>query len=166
MSGWTVAISIASSAMQFMAQQQQQQAQIQQANYRAAVERNNAIIAQQNADAIEKSGEVAKSDRRELIQRHIGTVKAVQAANGFLVDDDEDSTNVLARADVAAVGATDILRLDDRIKDAKRRALIQKDKSTTQAGLFDLKASDSGGLAGVGTLLGGAADTALLIKND
>jgi hypothetical protein len=165
MSGFTIAATIASTAMSFVAQRQQAQAQAQQANFQAAVARNNAIIARQNADAIEKSGKVAEQERRELIQRHIGTAKAVQAANGFLVDDDEDSTNVQERAAVAEAGALDILRIRDRVDDEQRRALIQGDQFTAQAGLFDLKGADAGSsAAGFGTLLAGAADVAILAK--
>ena len=158
---------VAGLAMSAMGAAQQAQAQRRQDLYRAQVARNNAQIARQNAAYIQKSGEVAKSERRELIKRHIGTVKAVYAANGFLVDDpDPDSTSAQSLAAVAEAGELDILRLDDRIKDEKRRALIQGEHFIAQAGLFELSGADrSGGIVGLGTLLSGAGETALKLKS-
>ena len=160
MSGFSIAIGlgVVSTGLGFIAQRQQAQAQRNQANFQAQVARNNAIIAQQNAAQIEKKGKIAEQDRKRLIRQTIGAAKAGQAAQGFLVDDDEDSTNVQHVADLAEAGQLDILRIRDNMESEKRRALIQGDQFTAQAGLFDLKAADSGSsLAGFSTLLGGAA---------
>lgn len=146
---------------------QQASAQRDRDRYQEAVARNNAIIAAQNAEAIRESGEVAKSERRELIKRHKGTVKAVFAANGFLVDDpDPDSTVTQTLAAAVEAGELDINRLDDRVKAEQRRAQIQGDQFVAQARLFDLKASQSSPFGSFATtLLGDAGDVALKLKS-
>ena len=84
-----------------------------------------------------------------------------QAANGFLVDDTEDSTNVQMVADLAAAGELDILKMQDNTNREERRALIQGDNFTADASLFGLQASSiSPGLAGGATLLAGASKVA------
>lgn len=129
------------------------------ANYQAAVARNNAIIAQQNAAAIVDRGEQEKADLRRHIRLVKGTAAPIQAAKGWLVDDTEDSTVAQQRADLAEAGALDILRLDDKIQLRKREALIQGQNYQTQAGLFDFEASTSSpGGAFAGTLIAGAGD--------
>lgn len=134
-------------------------ADIARSNYQAAVARNNATIAQQNAAAIVDRGEQEKADLRRHIARIKGTAAPIQAAKGWLVDDTEDSTVAQQRADLAEAGALDILRLDDKIQLRKREALIQGQNYQTQAGLFDFEASTSSpGGAFAGTLIAGAGD--------
>ena len=83
----------------------------------------------------------------------------MQAAQGFLVDDSEDSTNVMMLADIAAAGELDVLRMRDDTEREARRAEIQGSNFTAEAGLMDLKsASVQGGslLASAASVAGGA----------
>jgi hypothetical protein len=150
---------VAGLGMSAMAAAQQANQAKARANYQAAVARNNAIIASDNAKAIVDRGEQEKADLRRHITLVKGSAKPIQASKGFLVDDTEDSTNVQQRADLAEAGALDILRLDDKIQLRKREALIQGQNYQSQAGLFDFEASTySAGGAFAGTLIAGAGD--------
>ena len=160
MSGWTIGAMVVSTAVSTYGAYQQAQAQRAQANYQAAVARNNVIIAQQNAADIRDRGETAEDEHRRRIKQTKGTAKAVQASNGFLVDDSEDSTNVQMVADLAEAGELDILRIRDNTAREEHRALVEGVNFQAQAGLFDLKASSiSPGMAAGSTLLSGAAST-------
>ena len=140
--------------------QQASKARQQQADYQAAVQRNNAIIQRQDADAIRKRGEVLEDDRRRLVQQVKGSARAVQASQGFLVDDVEGSTNVQLLADIAEQGELDVLRIADNTELEARRREIGAINSEAQAGLFDLKSDqESPLLAGTSTLLAGASKT-------
>lgn len=157
-------LSLAGSAMGAVATYQQQQTAAQnarnQASYNAAISRNNAIIANQNATDARDRGARAEEEQRARIGQTKGAGRAVQAAQGFLVDDTEDSTNVQMIADIAAAGELDVLRIRDNTEREARRAKIQGMNFTAEAGLHDLKgASAQGGslLGAAGTLLGGAA---------
>lgn len=161
MSGWTIAAITASAAVSAYGAMQQAQAQRAQANYQAAVARNNAIIAQQNADDAQDRGDRAKDAHNRRLRQIKGKAKVQQAANGFLVDDTEDSTNVMMVADLVEAHKLDELGIEGDTAREVRRAKIQGDNYTAQAGLFSLKASDSSGAtAAFGTLLGGAAKAA------
>ncbi|WP_340152010.1 hypothetical protein [uncultured Sneathiella sp.] len=145
-----------------MGARQQAQAAQQQANFQASVQRNNAIIAQQNAADVRNRGEVEAQEHRDRIRQTRGAVVASQAANGFLVDD-PGSSNVDLLADVMEAGELDVLRIEENTAREERRALIQGQNFTAQAGLFDAQASaQNPGLAGATTLLSGAAKTAKL----
>jgi hypothetical protein len=139
------------------AMQQQRGAQDTSA-YQAAVARNNAIIARQNADAVRARGEVAEDDHARKIIQVKGAARARQAALGFLVDDTEDSTNVQLVADLAEAGTLDILRIRDNTEIEARKAEAQGINFDAQAGLFDVQgASANPLLAGAGALFSGAA---------
>ena len=157
------AISFAGTAISAVGAYQQQQAAANsarnQATYAAGVARNNAIIAGQNAADIRDRGAVAEADHRQRINQSKGSAKAVQASNGFLVDDTADSTNVQLVADLAEAGELDILRIHDNTEREARRAQIQGDQFTSDAGLLDMEAASQGGGSALGfgaTLLGGA----------
>ena len=142
---------------------QQAQAQQAQANYQAAIARNNAIAANQNADAIKARGEILEGEHRRKITQTKGAAKPVQAGNGFLVDDTEDSTNVQLIADIAELGELDILRIRDNTALEERRSRLQGANFQSQAGLFDAKAGSINPLmAGTSSLITGASSTVAL----
>lgn len=160
--GLAIAATIASTAAGAYGAYQQSQAAKSQANYQAAVARNNSIIAQQNAADVRDRGEVAEQEHRDRIKQTKGSAVASQAANGFLVDD-PGSSNVDLLADIAEAGELDVLRIRDNTEREARRAEIQGSNFQAQAGLFDMQASaQNPGLAGATTLLSGAAKTAKL----
>ena len=158
MSGWTVAATVASAAFSAYGQYQQSRAQQAQASYQAAVARNNAIIAQQNADDARDRGDRKKDAHKRALTQLRGRATVQQASNGFLVDDSVDSTNVMLIADLVEAGKLDELGIEGDTEREVRRAMIQGENYTAQAGLFSMQAADSSGLLGAaGTLLGGAA---------
>jgi type II secretory pathway component PulJ len=155
----SIAATAASTLMQMQAQRQQQRAAAAQANFQAAVARNNAIIARQNADAIRDRGVAEEEDHRRRIRQTIGAARASQAALGFLVDD-PGSTNADLLADLAEAGELDILRIRDRTEAEAHRAIVQGVNFQAQAGLFDTQAAGASaglGFGSAGSLLGGAA---------
>lgn len=154
-----------STAMSAYGQYQQSQAAQSQARYNAAVAQNNAIIARQNAADIREAGKTEEKEHRARIGQTKGAARAVQAGQGFLVDDSEDSTNVQMMADIAAAGELDVLRIRDRTRRAEHQAEVQGVNYDAQAGLLSLKASqESPMLAAGGTLLAGAAKAAKTYK--
>lgn len=121
---------------------QQARAQKAQAEYSAAVSRNNAIIAQQNAADIVQRGEVAKDIQRRRVSQTIGAARAGLAGQGLLLDEgDTGTTAALLLDDLQVAGQMDIMTLKANVEREERRALIQGDQFTAEAGLFDLKAS-------------------------
>ena len=144
---------------------QQSQAAQSQARYNAAVARNNAIIARQNAADIRDAGKTEEKEHRARIAQTKGAARAVQAGQGFLVDDSVDSTNIQMVADIAAAGELDVLRIRDRALRAEHQAEVQGVNYDAQAGLLSLKASqESPMLAAGGTLLSGAAKAVKIYK--
>ncbi len=116
-----VSIGIASVAMSaigtgagFLGQMQQQsamsqQASIQQANlnYQAQQQRNNATVAQQQADDAIARGKVEEQKRRMLTQQQIGTQTAALAGQG--TDLEGSPTDILG--DTKATGELDALTI-------------------------------------------------------
>lgn len=155
---WMVGLTIASTAMQTYGMYQQQQAAKAQANYQAQVARNNAVVAQQNADRVRQQAKTAEEAQRERIKMTKGTAVAVAAANGLLVDDTEDSTVQTLVQDIAAAGEYDILTMRDNYEQEARRAEIQGVNYTAEAGLMSMKAdSINPALSAFGTALEGAS---------
>ena len=139
---------------------QQAQAAKQQANFQRQQAEVNAIIAQQNAADVRDRGKVAEEEQRDQIAQNKGTVRAAEAAHGFLVDD-PGSTNVDQLVDLAGKGELDVLRIRDNTLREERRALIQADNFTAQAGAFGAQASNiNPAMSAGGTLLSGAGSAA------
>ena len=112
-----------------------------QAAFLAAQSRNNAIIAQQNIDRIAAAGTTEEGRLRERIRQTSGSAAASLAANGLLVDDTEDSTAFLLRADIAEAGAQDIVSLRNTVADEKHSALLQKENFLAEAALNNINAN-------------------------
>jgi hypothetical protein len=140
---------------------QQSKATKSQMEYNAAIQRNNSITAQYDAEAIRERGKEEEADHRDRIRQTIGDARAGQAAGMFLIDDKKDSTNVQLIGDLAEAGELDILRLRDDVELRARAREIEASNFDSQAGLFDMSAAaQSPFLAGATTLLSGAAATA------
>lgn len=158
--GISIALSAAGTLMSAVSAYQASQARKAQANYQAAVARNNAITARQTAAAIAERGKIAEADHRRKIRQARGRAKAVQAASGFLVDDTADASNQQLIQDIAELGQLDILRIRDNVALEERRARIQGVNYQAQAGLFSAKAGSINPLAaGASTLISGASAT-------
>lgn len=149
---------------QSIAAQQAAAARQAQARYQAAVARNNAIIAEQNAEKVEDIGLQQEEEHRERIRQTKGAAKTQMASLGFLVDT-EDETNALLLADLAEAGEYDLMKIRERTWQNARAARLEGYTQTAQAGLLDAKASSiSPGMEAFGTFLQGASQTAYIGK--
>lgn len=154
----TIAIigAVVSTGVQVMAAHQQARAQQAQFAYQAGVQRNNAIIAERNAQEVEQAAPAKLDEHRERIKQSTGTAVAQQAANGFLVDDDEDTTNPLLIGDIAAAGQEDLNKIH---QDSQRQAFNIRQggaQQSQQAALAQAKAdSTSPLLSGATAAVGG-----------
>lgn len=132
-----------------------------QAEFSAAVNRNNAIIAQRNADSIRDAGDVEAEEHRRKIGQAKGAAIAALAANGMLVDDeDPNATSQVLVQDIVETGEIDILRLRHNTELEALRVEAQGMNFLAQAQQNQLAAdSESPGFAAFGTLLEGGAST-------
>lgn len=161
---FTVALAALSTAVSVVGAIQQANAQKAQAEYNAAVARNNTIIAEQNAQDVEDRGDIALAQRRQALNQTIGSARAAIAGSGLLVDDAPETTPAMLLDDLTVAGQMDILTLEGNIARESRRARIQGAQFEAQAGLFDLEASSiSPGLAGISAGLGSATRNADLL---
>lgn len=161
---FTVALAALSTAVSVVGAIQQANAQKAQAEYNAAVARNNTIIAEQNAQDVEDRGDIALAQRRQALNQTIGSARAAIAGSGVLVDDAPETTPAMLLDDLTVAGQMDILTLEGNIARESRRARIQGAQFEAQAGLFDLEASSiSPGLAGISAGLGSATRNADLL---
>lgn len=161
---FTVALAALSTAVSVVGAIQQANAQKAQAEYNAAVARNNTIIAEQNAQDVEDRGDIALAQRRQALNQTIGSARAAIAGSGLMVDDAPETTPAMLLDDLTVAGQMDILTLEGNIARESRRARIQGAQFEAQAGLFDLEASSiSPGLAGISAGLGSATRNADLL---
>lgn len=157
----SIGTTVAGTAVSAVGAYQQSKAAQAQAEYNAQVQRNNATIAQQNAEVIRARGEAQEDEHRRKIQQSIGAARAAAAGGGFLIDGSDQDTNILLQADIAEAGELDILRLRDDTELRAREQEIQGVNFGAQAGLFDAEASaQRPGMAAFGTLLEGAGRAA------
>jgi hypothetical protein len=134
-------VAVASTAISTISAVQQAQAQRAQAEYNAAVARNNSIIAAQNEADIIQRGEVARDIQRARVSQTIGAARAAIAGSGLLLDDGAGTTTSQLQEDLAVAGQFDIMTLKSNIDREARRARIEGGQFQAQAGLFDLQAS-------------------------
>ena len=131
----------------------QSQAVKDKANYDAAVQRNNAIIAERKAVAIEKKGELEAAQKR-LQTKQLKSHQLVTLAGQGIDVADEDVVNLLA--ETAELGELDAQAIRS---DAAREAYsvrVQKTGFETQAELSGFEArAQSPLIAGASTALSG-----------
>jgi len=128
--------------------------------YKAGVARNNAIIAERNADEATMAG-LAQGETNDLKTKNlIGTQKVTQAANGL---DIGSGTNVSLRESADALGHLDTLTILHNAAKAAVGYKAQAGNFTAEAQL-DTAASENaktaGDLAVAGSLLGTAGSFA------
>lgn len=151
-----LALMIASTAVSAVGAAQQAAAQKAQAEYNAQIQRNNAIIAEQNMADIIQRGDVALEKQRQRTQQTIGSARAAMSGAGLLLGGAPGETTSMLEEDLRTAGQMDILTLRGNIEREARRAEIQGSNYQAQAGLFDLQASSispflSAATAGFGT---------------
>lgn len=147
------AFSIGSTLFSGAGAAQQAQAAQDQANFQAAVQRNNQIIANRKAGAIEKQGKLDAAQQRLRVRQLQGRQLVGLAAQGGDVTAEGD-VNLLA--ETAQLGELDAQTIESN---ANRKASAVRSQATNfgnQATLFQSKAdAQSPGLAAGGTLLSG-----------
>jgi len=144
-------LALASTAVSAVGAVQQANAQKAQAEYNAAVARNNAIISAQNEADIIQRGEVARDIQRTRIEQTIGAARAAIAGSGLLLEGGEETTTGALLGDLQTAGQFDIMTLKANVDREARRARIEGGQFQAQAGLFDLQASS------ISPMLAGAA---------
>jgi len=151
-------MSVVGTGASMLGQQQAASQKASEANYKAAVDRNNAIIANRNAEDARKRGELAANQQRQKSKALQGSQKAALAAAGVLVG--ADSALVL-EADTAALGELDALTIRGN---AEREALGLEARAmnfTASSQLNSMAASNAGGgFAMLGTLASGFGSVA------
>tara|TARA_R100001163_G_C5052346_1_gene189008 strand:+ start:147 stop:665 length:519 start_codon:yes stop_codon:yes gene_type:complete len=152
-------VGVVGSAMSAMQQMQQAQAQKDQANYQAAVARNNAIIAQQQADDVQLLARMEESEYRTQVKGFKGKQRSILAASGFDANED-DALDILS--DTAEIGEVDALKIRNKGKRDAYRFQMAAQSNQAQAGLFSMQAEQqqpatAGGFA-FGTSMAPVAD--------
>ena len=99
---------VGGTVMSYMGQQQQASATAAAANYQAQVSRNNAIIAERNAQAIEQAGQTEEQNQRQKTAQLVGQARASMAANGI---DTTSGTSLNVLGDTAKLGELDALTI-------------------------------------------------------
>lgn len=148
-------LALLSTGVQVYGAVQQAQAQKAQAEYNAAVARNNAVISAQNEADIIQRGRIATNAMRNRVSQTVGAARAVIAGTGLLLDGGDGTTQSLLLDDLRTTGQFDIMTTKANVDREARRARIQGTQYEAQAGLFDLQASTiSPALAGLTALSG------------
>lgn len=155
-----LAFSAISGVMGAVGAMSQASAAKQQAEYQAAVARNNQIIAEQNARYSAQAGEVQSQAQGFKNRATLGAIEAAQGASGIqlgspsLTDVRESAANVL-RLDTANIMSNALLR--------SRGYNIQGQNFAAEGELAKMRGSaaqTAGFLGAAGSLLGGASSFA------
>jgi hypothetical protein len=131
-------IGVASAAMSAMSAMQQSQAAQDQANYQAQVARNNAIIAQQQADDAQSLARMREREHRTQVKGFKGKQRSILATSGFEANED-DALDILA--DTAEIGEVDALKIRNKGKREAHRHHLAAQSGQAQAGLFGMQAA-------------------------
>lgn len=164
--GVAAVATVASTAMGIAGNIQQGQAAQAQANYQAQIAKNNAKIAQNNADMKRQEGiEEARTLRLKNIQK-IGAQQAAMAANGFEVN---SGTNLDIIGDSAATGELDAITARYN-KETQALAYEQQANNFSNQAYLDTisgqNAYKSGITSAIGTGLNGIASVSGIVSNN
>jgi hypothetical protein len=143
-----------------MGAMQQGHAQAAQANYQAAVARNNAIIQQQNAAQAAATGRAQAQVQDLQNARRLGMIAAAQGASG--IDIGSGSFRDVTSS-AAQLGRLDTQTVMQRALEQARGYNIEAASQTAQAQLDQMQAQQAqraGMIGGVSSLLGGASSFA------
>lgn len=135
---------------------QQGKAQQAQYNYQAAVDRNNAVIAERLAKDAEDRGKKEEQQQRQGVRQLIGQQRSAFAGNGI----DLGSMNVTdTTADTALLGELDALTIRNNAEREAYGFRVQGMNYTASAGMNTLagrNARSAGKMGAISTVLGGA----------
>lgn len=160
-----IGLTAVSTAFSAMGQIQAGKAQQAQLNYQAAVDRNNAKIAEWQAVDAEKRGAEEERKRRVLTQQQIGTQRTSFAANGIDLGSD---TVADVTADTAMIGELDALTIRNNYARDAWGYRVQGMNYQASAGLNTLagkNAAKAGRTNAMGTILGGTTTIATMGYN-
>lgn len=146
-------VGIAGTAFSAYGAYQQQQAANDQADYQAAIARNNAITAEREGQYAKEQSDELAARHRQKVQQFIGTQRAQQSNTGFLVD---SGTALDLTLDTAEYGELDALEIEHEGDMSYWRSQIQADNYNSQAEIYKMQQS-SPFLAATGELIGGTA---------
>ncbi|WP_445505061.1 virion core protein, T7 gp14 family [Microvirga sp. G4-2] len=153
--------SVASAAVGAVGAIQQGNATAAANKYQAAVNENNAILAQRNADDARKRGEVAEEEHRRKVAQLQGRQSAVMAANGL---DLTSGSPLDILADTAQMGELDALTIRNNAeREAKgHQAQGMNFRAEAELNRASAKSAKTAGMIGaVGSVvsgIGGVAD--------
>lgn len=139
-----------------MGQMQAAQAQADAANYQAQVDRNNAIMAQQNAQDARRRGDQAMEEQQRKTAQIEGRQRAAFAANGIELT---SGSPVDVLADTATFGELDRQTIGNNAEREARGYEAQRVNFNASAGLNKMKAdnaSAAGSLGALSSLVNGA----------
>jgi len=154
----SIASSVVGGGLQMMGQMQQTKAANGQAQFQAAVARNNQIVAERQATDALQRGELAEKQHRLQVGKLIGRQRTVQAANGVLVD---DGSALDTTAETAELGEFDALMIRSNSEREAYSHRVQASNFASDATLADSRSRQGSGLgllAGGLSMVGGVAD--------
>lgn len=152
-----LAMSAVSGVMGFMGSMQQGEAAANAANYQAQVQRNNEIIARNNAAYQAQAGAVQAQNLDFKNRAVLGSIEAAQGASGI---DFGSETSEEIRRSARQVARLDTTTLYNNALLQANQSLAQSTNFGAQAGLSDFEAKNArsaGMMKGFGSLIGGAS---------
>lgn len=156
----SIIMSAASAVTGVVGSIQQSNAAKSQAEYQAAVARNNQIYAQRAADEAKQRGAAAEAKARMATKGLQGRQRAVLASNGL---DVSDGSALDIQQDTAGLGEIDALTIRSNAEREAQGYLQQGSNFGGEAALYDARArnaASSGMWSGATTILGGAGSVA------
>lgn len=151
-------IAIAGMVMSAYSASQQASAAKDSANYNAAIQNNNAKIAEYQAKDAVQRGDQATEDHMRKVAQLKGSQKASMAARGL---DLSEGTPLNILTDTDVFGEIDANTIKTNAAREAWGYRAQGSNSTAQAGLYKMQADNQNPLmAGAGTLLSGAGSVA------
>lgn len=153
----TLVATIAAGATTAYGQYQQGQAQKEQYAYQAAVNRNNAIISERQAEDALQRGQIAEDEHRLKVQQIKGSQRTRFAASGVDLGSAVVSDTL---ADTAMLGELDALTIRNNAQRESYGYRVQASNYEASAGLNEIagdNASQAGFIGATSTILGTAS---------
>lgn len=158
MSTWSIAGTAASTAFSVYNAVNQANAQSDMANYNAAVARNNATMAEYQAQDAISRGNTAAEEHSRKVAALVGTQRNSMASRGL---DISEGTPLDIMSDSELLGSIDQRTIKTNAEKEAWSARVQSSNYGSQAGMYKMQAENTSPLmAGAGSLLSGAASVA------
>ena len=155
---WGTYASIASAAMSAYGAYQGAQAQRDMAKYNEAVARNNATMAEYQAQDAISRGNAAAEEHSRKVAALVGTQRNSMAARGL---DISEGTPLDIVSDTETLGSIDQRTIKTNAEKEAWSARVQSGNYANQAGMYKIQAENTSPLmVGAGSLLSGAASVA------